>query len=45
MNINVNQRATAGWKAVKTAEILYNDYLVRIESASTFSNTDAGAAN
>lgn len=41
----LNQRATAGWKAVKTAEILYNDYLVRIESASTFSNTDEGAAN
>lgn len=34
----LNQRATAGWKAVKTAEILYNDYLVRIESASTFSS-------
>ncbi|MBQ3948282.1 MAG: N4-gp56 family major capsid protein [Ruminococcus sp.] len=41
----LNQRATAGWKAIKTAEILYNDYLVRIESASTFSNTDEGAAN
>ena len=29
----LNQRATAGWKAIKTAEILYDDYMVRIESA------------
>lgn len=41
----LNQRATAGWKAVKTAEILYNDYIVRIESASTYSNATDGAAN
>ena len=41
----LNQRATAGWKAVKTAEILYNDYIVRIESASTYSNADTNAAN
>jgi N4-gp56 family major capsid protein len=34
----LNQRATAGWKAIKTAEILYNDYMVRIESASTYSS-------
>ncbi len=41
----LNQRATAGWKAMKTAEILYNDYLVRIESASTYSSTANTAAN
>jgi N4-gp56 family major capsid protein len=41
----LNQRATAGWKAMKTAKILYDDYIVRIESASTFSNTTDGAAN
>lgn len=34
----LNQRATAGWKAIKTAKILYDDYLVRIESASTYSD-------
>ena len=34
----LNQRATAGWKAIKTAEILYDDYIVRIESASTYSS-------
>lgn len=37
----LNQRATAGWKAIKTAEILYDDYLVRIESASTYSSGEA----
>jgi len=37
----LNQRATAGWKAIKTAEILYDDYLVRIESASTYSSDEA----
>lgn len=41
----LNQRATAGWKAMKTAEILYNDYLVRIESASTYSSASSSAAN
>lgn len=45
MNINVNQRATAGWKAMKTAKILYDDYIVRIESASSYSNTSDDAAN
>lgn len=34
----LNQRSTAGWKAIKTAEILVPDYIVRIESASTFSS-------
>ena len=33
----LNQRATVGWKLTKTAEILVNEYMVRIESGSTFS--------
>ena len=33
----LNQYSTVGWKAVKTAEILVQEYLVRIESGSTFS--------
>mgnify|MGYP003287419771 CR=1 FL=1 len=33
----LNQRATAGWKATKTAERLVEAYMVRIETASTFS--------
>lgn len=41
----LNQRATAGWKALKTAKILYDDYIVRIESASSYSNTSEDAAN
>ena len=32
----LNQRATAGWKATKTAKRLVEEYMVRIESASTF---------
>ena len=36
----LNQRATVGWKLSKTAEILVNAYMVRIESAATF-NQDA----
>lgn len=32
----LDQRATAGWKAIKTAEILVDEYMIRIESASTF---------
>lgn len=31
----LNQRATVGWKATKTAEILVEQYLVRIESTAT----------
>lgn len=41
----LNQRASCGWKAIKTAEILYDDYLVRIESASSYSNTSEDAGN
>ena len=32
----LNQRATCGWKATKVAERLVEQYLVRIETASTF---------
>ena len=32
----LNQRATAGWKATHVAERLVEQYMVRIESASTF---------
>ena len=31
----LNQRATVGWKATKTAKILVQQYLVRIESTAT----------
>lgn len=34
----LNQRATAGWKATKAAVRLVEPYMVRIETASTFSN-------
>lgn len=30
----LNQRASVGWKAVRTAEILTDEYMVRIESCS-----------
>ena len=36
----LDQRATTGWKATKVAELLYEGYMVRIETASTF-NPDA----
>ena len=32
----LNQRATAGWKGTKAAELLVDNYLIRLESASTF---------
>ena len=35
----LNQRASAGWKATKVAERLVEEYMVRIESASTFNPT------
>lgn len=38
----LNQRASAGWKAIKTEEILSDEFMVRIESSSSFS---AAAAN
>lgn len=39
----LDQRATVGWKAIKTAERLVEQFMVRIESKSTFS--DEVAAN
>ncbi len=33
----LNQRATAGWKAIKTAKILNDTFMVRIESLSEYS--------
>ena len=36
----LDQRSTVGWKAIKTAEILIQDYIVRVESCSSkFSKT------
>lgn len=32
----LNQRSSVGWKAIKTAELLIPDYLVRVESCSKF---------
>ena len=32
----IDQRATVGWKAVKTAVILTQDFMIRVETASTF---------
>ena len=37
----LNQRATAGWKAIKTAEILVEQYMIRIETTSTFNDHGA----
>ena len=37
----LNQRASVGWKAHKTAERLVEQYMVRIESASSYSATAA----
>ena len=34
----LNQRATAGWKAIKTAERLVEQYMIRIESTSSFND-------
>jgi N4-gp56 family major capsid protein len=38
----LNQRSSIGWKATKTAEILVDPYMVRVECKSAFS-TDAEA--
>ena len=35
----LNQRASVGWKAIKTAERLVEQYMVRIESVSAYSKT------
>ena len=37
----LNQRASCGWKATKVAERLVEAYMVRIESASTFTEDAA----
>lgn len=37
----LNQRATAGWKALKVAERLVETYMVRIESTSSFDDAPA----
>ena len=34
----LNQRSTVGWKATKTAERLIENYMVRIETASSFNS-------
>ena len=41
----IDQRATAGWKATRTAERLVEEYMVRVESASSFSADGAYAPN
>ena len=33
----LDQRSSVGWKAMKTAEILIDPYMIRVESKSTFS--------
>ena len=35
----LNQRSTVGWKAIKTAERLVEQYMIRIESTSKFSGS------
>lgn len=42
-NDNLNQRSSVGWKATKTAEILVDSYILRVESCSSFS--DVAEAN
>lgn len=37
-NDPLNQRSSVGWKALKTAKRLVEEYMVRIESGSAFSN-------
>ena len=35
----LDQRSTVGWKAMQTAEILQEPYMVRVESCGEFSGT------
>ena len=35
----LDQRSTVGWKAMQTAEILQQNYMIRIESGGAFSDT------
>lgn len=39
----LNQRATVGWKALKVTEILTQQYLIRIETASSFGKASEAA--
>ena len=39
-NDPLNQRATVGWKATKSAVRLVEGYMVRIETTSSFSSSD-----
>ena len=39
--MTLDQRATVGWKALKVTEILTEAYMIRIETASTFSDGKA----
>lgn len=41
----LNQMATVGWKAIKTAVILNQDAMVRVESASSFATTNNNVTN
>lgn len=41
-NDPLNQRSSIGWKALKTAEILVDEYMIRIESGSAFSSVAEG---
>lgn len=36
----LNQRSSIGWKAIKTAEILVEPYLMRVESKSAFTDVE-----
>ncbi|MCH5199238.1 MAG: N4-gp56 family major capsid protein [Oscillospiraceae bacterium] len=38
----LNQRSSIGWKATKVAKLLHNEYLLRVESGSSFSATAEG---
>ena len=38
----LNQRSTVGWKALKTAEILVEPYMYRVECCSAFSEDAQG---
>ena len=37
----LDQRSSVGWKAIKTAELLISDYLIRVESKSAAFSADA----
>ena len=37
----LDQRATAGWKAIKVAERLVEEYMIRVMSVSSFNDASA----